>query len=112
MNTNQLAAYRKQLLDHDNRLEVEIDEIANEIASGGIAVGEHDIHVRKSPEAQLAIGRNEEGIRRDVRAALARIEAGTFGKCEDCGEMIAKVRLDAIPYTAYCIDCETNREAS
>ena len=37
--------------------------------------------------------------------ALGRIDAGTYGRCEECGEMIAKPRLQALPYTRHCIEC-------
>lgn len=111
MKPEQIASYRQQLLELESRLETEIEELSNEIASGGIAVGEHDTHVRESPEANLAISSNEEAIRRDVSAALKRIESDTFGKCVGCGETIKKARLEALPYTPFCIQCETIREA-
>jgi DnaK suppressor protein len=41
-----------------------------------------------------------------VEAALARIDAGTFGTCTSCGRPIAKERLEAIPWAALCIDCQ------
>jgi DnaK suppressor protein len=37
-----------------------------------------------------------------VRAALQRIEDGTFGKCIDCGRPIEPARLEAVPWTPYC----------
>jgi len=40
-----------------------------------------------------------------IRAALARIESGTFGTCDRCGEEIAEGRLEALPFTGVCIDC-------
>jgi len=40
-----------------------------------------------------------------VRAALERIESGTFGVCDLCGEEISDGRLEAVPYTGLCIDC-------
>ncbi len=110
MKPDQLAVYRKQLLELGHRLDSEIDEIAREIATGGVSVGEHDSHIRESTEANLAIGKNEEAIQRDVRAALRRIELGTYGKCVDCQKEIPKARLDVLPYTGYCIGCETNHE--
>jgi len=39
---------------------------------------------------------------REVRLALARIDAGTFGLCEHGGEHIDEKRLEAIPWTRYC----------
>ena len=112
MKPDRLATYRQQLLELDNRLNIELDEIANEIASGGIPVGEHDKHVRESPEASVAIGKNEEAIQNHVRAALKRIDLGTFGTCVHCHKAIVRARLDVLPYTPYCIDCETIHEAS
>ena len=37
--------------------------------------------------------------------ALGRIDAGTFGRCEECREPIARPRLQALPYTRHCIQC-------
>ena len=41
-----------------------------------------------------------------VDAALARLEAGTFGSCIRCGRPIAPERLEALPWAAHCIDCQ------
>jgi RNA polymerase-binding protein DksA len=40
-----------------------------------------------------------------LRAALARIEAGTYGRCITCGEDITLQRLEALPYAMTCIKC-------
>ncbi|HEX4413450.1 MAG TPA: TraR/DksA C4-type zinc finger protein [Lacipirellulaceae bacterium] len=48
---------------------------------------------------------NEQYIVSEIRDALARIENGKFGVCESCGKAIAPARLEAIPYTRYCVDC-------
>ena len=41
----------------------------------------------------------------EIRGALARIEAGRYGLCAECGEAIDERRLDALPYATHCIDC-------
>jgi len=41
-----------------------------------------------------------------VEAALARLDAGTFGTCIRCGRPIAPERLEALPWAAHCIDCQ------
>jgi RNA polymerase-binding protein DksA len=41
-----------------------------------------------------------------VDAALARLEAGTFGACLRCGKSIAPARLEALPWAARCIACQ------
>ena len=45
-----------------------------------------------------------------IEAALERIDAGTYGECIDCGEMIATRRLEALPFSTLCITCARERE--
>ena len=45
-----------------------------------------------------------------IRKALGRLEDGTYGVCEVCGEDIAEKRLIARPVTTHCIDCKTEAE--
>lgn len=48
---------------------------------------------------------NEQFIAVEARDALQRMEKGEFGVCQSCGESIAKQRLEAIPFTRYCVVC-------
>jgi RNA polymerase-binding transcription factor DksA len=41
----------------------------------------------------------------EIRAALARIDAGSYGTCVRCGEAIGEARLRALPYALTCIGC-------
>ena len=45
-----------------------------------------------------------------IEAAIGRIEDGSYGRCEQCGEQIPKTRLDAIPYAAECERCASQQE--
>jgi DnaK suppressor protein len=45
-----------------------------------------------------------------VEAALARIRGGSFGKCLACGAEIGTKRLEAVPWTEYCVRCQERRE--
>jgi RNA polymerase-binding transcription factor DksA len=45
-----------------------------------------------------------EGLK-DVDDALAKFDAGTYGKCETCGEQIGESRLEAIPSARFCMTC-------
>jgi len=40
-----------------------------------------------------------------IDKALQRIEEGSYGQCQRCGEEIDEARLQAVPYAAHCIDC-------
>jgi DnaK suppressor protein len=46
-----------------------------------------------------------------IREALARLDDGTYGKCDECGETIGLDRLKARPVTTLCIDCKSLQEA-
>ena len=45
-----------------------------------------------------------------IEHALERIAAGVYGRCEFCGGKIAEPRLNALPYTNSCIDCQRKNE--
>jgi DnaK suppressor protein len=59
----------------------------------------------------LRIRDRESKLIRKIKAALQRIQEGTYGECEKCGEDISPARLQARPVTSYCIRCKTKLEA-
>ena len=64
--------------------------------------------VQRAGERELAI-RNldrESNLLRNVRAALRRIDEGTFGVCMHCEDEISPKRVNAVPWTPYCITCQ------
>ncbi|MBV9744099.1 MAG: TraR/DksA family transcriptional regulator [Acidobacteriia bacterium] len=64
--------------------------------------------VQRAGERELAI-RNldrEALLLRNVRAALRRIADGSYGICQHCDEEIKPKRLQAVPWTMYCIRCQ------
>ena len=52
----------------------------------------------------------EEGVLEEINEAIERVAEGTFGKCERCQKRIPKPRLNAIPYTRYCVACAKDIE--
>ena len=46
-----------------------------------------------------------------IEEALQRVESGSYGVCRDCGDEIARVRLEAIPWTRVCISCKETQKA-
>jgi RNA polymerase-binding transcription factor DksA len=61
-------------------------------------------------EFTLSLMASEEGTLEQVEQALDRIRSRTYGECEDCGGVIAKKRLEAIPFAALCIRCAEKQE--
>ncbi|HZZ71453.1 MAG TPA: TraR/DksA C4-type zinc finger protein [Pirellulales bacterium] len=62
-------------------------------------------------DASVAIAQNEETMLEQVVAALARVEAGTYGVCPICGGAIPTERLEAIPYATTCVECAAKSDA-
>ena len=59
----------------------------------------------------LRIRDREHKLIKKIKKALERIENGTFGICETCGEEISVKRLKARPVTSQCIECKSKEEA-
>ena len=59
----------------------------------------------------LRIRDRESKLIKKIKKTLARIESGTFGTCESCGENISAKRIKARPVTTQCIECKTKEEA-
>ena len=90
-------------------------------ATKGIAVGmtdpreqSADLIDRASTEAQISFAfrvKEREGVLiRKIERALSKLEDGTFGICEECGEEISEGRLQARPVATLCIKCKEKEE--
>jgi DnaK suppressor protein len=107
MTTLDLTAARTNLEAERARL---IEELGEDIvAPGQMTYGsqaaaatqvfeqQRDLALRERAEQHLAL----------VDAALARLDDGTFGTCLRCGRQIAPERLEALPWAAHCIECQS-----
>jgi DnaK suppressor protein len=61
-------------------------------------------------EFMLALSGSERDLLRDIDGALERLEAGSHGICQPCGNAIPAARLKAVPWARYCIDCQERVE--
>ena len=101
-----LSDQLEELLDH-----------ADDTVSGMTSQKENfpDPTDRASLEADrnfmLRIRDREHKLIKKIKKTLDRIETGTFGICESCGEDIGIERLKARPVTTQCIECKTKEEA-
>lgn len=81
----------------------------NELDSGGDDL-EYDDNFADSAQVAAEMGENRvlyDQLRRDlndIEAALKRMDEGTYGRCEVCGNEISEPRLEAMPATRRCID--------
>ncbi len=105
MSKSELEKYKATLEARRARIAASLrnrDEIVIEKAADAID------EVQLAGERELAI-RNldrESVLFRQVRRALARIADGSYGTCMHCEEDISPKRLNAVPWTAFCIRCQ------
>jgi DnaK suppressor protein len=57
-------------------------------------------------ELMFSISDTERLMLLQVEDALNRLEVGTYGRCTNCGNAINPLRLDAVPWARFCIDCQ------
>ncbi|MGE0710737.1 MAG: TraR/DksA family transcriptional regulator [Planctomycetota bacterium] len=109
------AAKREQLerlLAHLERRSLAVDRDLRR-AADPLSTDEEDQAVEvQNDEVLVQLQQEGAGQVELVRSALARIDAGTYGTCADCGGQIAPGRLDALPYASVCIDCAHARETA
>lgn len=110
MQRKDVQRYKKKLLEIRDRSRDEINRMIQVIRDDARAAGEHDREVSESVDKEILLENTEEAIRKAVLAALQRIDDGSYGRCETCADQISKVRLDAIPFTPYCVTCERKHE--
>jgi DnaK suppressor protein len=106
-----LSRLREELLRHRTFLRAEIesqgadpnsDDVAF-VADAGFADRGHSTGERSQV---IAVIRALRSNLLDVERGLAKMDAGTYGICERCGESISLERLEALPWAVLCIDCK------
>jgi len=120
---DELESYRNTLLSLRARLRGDLDQMTDEAlrrtqpeSSGNLSnVPLHMADVgteNYDQEFTLGLIENEQSTLEQVQTALGRINEGTYGRCQECGELIAKPRLQALPYTPHCIECARKLEGA
>jgi DnaK suppressor protein len=116
MNKRQLESYRRRLKQLEGRLQTDAQAVSEQARepSGGQGAGELSnapMHLGDMgteeflQDINATLLENEEFLVGETREALHRIDAGTFGRCEECGQEIPRERLDALPYARFCTKC-------
>jgi len=114
--------FRERLLDERKRVLDAIDNIHSENPG---SIGEEteeltfeDNHLGDVATATFdremasTLEENSTHVLGEIDGALARIDEGTYGTCQRCGDSIAEERLEALPWAMLCIDCKRKQERS
>jgi RNA polymerase-binding transcription factor DksA len=116
------ALSKDDIAAYEHRLRVMLDGYSERTAN----VEDHTLHPSGDPQGQkedegiddAALERESEvlatidALSYQVRDALARVEDGSYGTCERCGEAIAMARLEQLPYAVTCAKCAHELEGS
>jgi DnaK suppressor protein len=107
--------YRQRLLDQERESLARIERAraaAREPGDGAAGdVGDASI-TDEAKEAQFAGAEADRAVLNQVRDALRRIDDGTFGTCSVDGGTIEAARLEAIPWTRYCLKHQEELDAA
>ncbi len=107
---NLLAAEAAELRAEIDRVEADIaDRLGDAVSDAGD--DQADVGAKAyEREHELAITYNARELLAQTERALGRMEAGTYGSCESCGEPIGKARLQAFPRATLCVKCKQREE--
>ncbi len=112
MDATKLVHYRRILSERLESLVGTVQKARAEHSEG--AEAEPDLTAQATVDYDrnfdMRIRDRERRLITKIREALSRIDEGSFGVCESCGEPISEKRLDARPVTTLCIDCKTESE--
>ena len=108
-----LLGERKKLLREEIRrgLARRGNERYTDLLSGTSDAGDESVAMLLTDVANAEVARDAAELR-DIVAAEARIAAGSYGTCIDCGAAIPFARLAAYPTAKRCLGCQQIREAT
>jgi DnaK suppressor protein len=106
----ELVAERASYVEAAESLLQEAEMLAEDMEPGDIQFdeesGEGDtLNVER--ERDLALSAQARAAVDEIDRALAKMDAGTYGICERCGNPIPKARLKALPYASLCVACKS-----
>jgi len=113
MEKKRLEQFKKRLEDRQSELRKMVsnrqqdgrnqgEDIAQDIADRAASSYNKEFLFTQSTNERQMLGM--------VDGALARIREGTYGECINCGNEINAKRLEAVPWTRYCIECQDKLE--
>ena len=113
MKAQDVETFKRKLLEMRRDLLGQVERkklYSKEVGEDGIPDSGDVAAYSYSKEVLMGLGENERTKLRLVEEALAKIDEGTYGVCERCEEAIPGKRLELLPFTRYCVRCQTELE--
>jgi DnaK suppressor protein len=105
--------YKKRLLEKKKTIIAKLSEVYNESKEVESGIAQDIVDRAESSytkEFLLSLSDTERAQLFMIDEALRRIERNEYGICQMCGKNISKKRLDAVPWSPYCIECQEKSE--
>jgi DnaK suppressor protein len=113
MDKQLLKVFRQELVAKRRELAGEVDALKREgfsLGNDGIQDIGDDAANTYARQVLLGLSERERALLHQIDDALDRIDDGTFGVCDECGDNIGESRLEAVPYAILCVECKANEE--
>jgi RNA polymerase-binding protein DksA len=102
---SELSTIKKSLEERREVLMERISRVKTGMTEEHSADWSEQAQERQNDEVLEAIGNESRNELTQINQALGRIESGDYTNCSHCGEGISLKRLEAVPYTHFCINC-------
>ena len=113
MDKRKTKSYRDRLLSRR-------ESLFSQVTEAEMSSRERDLEATQDPadmaanaytkELLISMSANDRKLLQLIDEALERVEGGEYGECVNCGEPVAEKRLDAVPWTRYCLKCQDMQE--
>jgi DnaK suppressor protein len=113
MDKRKMKAYRDRLLARR-------ESLFSQVTEAEMSSRERDLEATQDPadmaanaytkELLISMSANDRKLLQLIDEALERVEKGEYGECVNCGEPVSEKRLDAVPWTRYCLKCQDLQE--
>ncbi len=111
---------KKRLKHYRDKLLARREGLVGQVMEAELSSRERDAEATQDPadmaanaytkELLISMSANDRQLLNMIDEALARIEAGGYGECVNCGEPVLEKRLEAVPWARYCLRCQDLQE--
>ena len=113
MDKRKMKSYRDRLLSRR-------ESLFSQVTEAEMSSRERDLEATQDPadmaanaytkELLISMSANDRKLLVLIDEALERVEKGEYGACVNCGDPVQEKRLDAVPWTRYCLKCQDLQE--
>ena len=108
-----MQPYRERLLQREEELLAAIARTGSEVRQNNDVEAQDPLDKATQAYDKESLLQQQDSDRNQllqVQEALRRMDRGEFGKCIECGRPLDPKRLEAVPWTGYCLECQERRD--